>query len=159
MDTSTLINWSVYLIVGCAVFSFLGMIVDIISITSEKKKIRPGFMLLNYVNIVIDVVIRFMAIPLILVVISWVDVIIPAGSMNRPEGFFSFIAKLVAIIAIIVVSTMIKIPHMGKKNEVDRVNTRTGAILGAIIGTGYFGYVNFIDIKRMFFTYMKMFGL
>jgi len=79
--------------------------------------------------------------------------------MNRPEGFFSFICKIVVIIIIIVVAIKLKFPQIGKSNEIERVNTRTGAILGALAGTGYFIYLNLFQIKGLFFTYMKMFGL
>jgi hypothetical protein len=159
MSTGFVFVWFIYLLAGTLLFGILGLGIDVWTLHSEKRTIKIMPMLTNYMNIVLDVMVRFLSIPVALVIISWLEVFIPGGDMRNIDGFVSFILKLAAIVAVILVALKIKIPFIGTVNSVERVNTRAGIGLGAIVSTVYFFYLNFQEIRTVFNLCVKKLGI
>ncbi len=159
MSTGFVLVWFIYLLAGTVLFGMLGMAVDVWTLHSEKRTIKIQPMLTNYINIVLDVMVRFLSIPIAFILISWLEVIIPTGNMHNIDGFMSFILKLGAIVAIILLALKIKVPFIGKANSIERVNTRSGIGLGAIVSTVYFFYLNFNELKTLFNLCAKKLGI
>ncbi|MEQ8225546.1 MAG: hypothetical protein ABRQ37_24715, partial [Candidatus Eremiobacterota bacterium] len=117
MSNGFVLVWFIYLLAGTVLFGILGMAVDIWTLHSEKRTIKIQPMLTNYINIVLDIMVRFLSIPVAFILISWLEVIIPTGNMHNIDGFMSFILKLGAIVAIILLALKIKVPFIGKVNS------------------------------------------
>ncbi len=159
MNTGFVIIWFIYLLGGTVLFGIAGMAVDIWSLHSEKRTIKIQPMLTNYINIVLDVMVRFLSIPVAFILISWLEFIIPSGDMHNIDGFLSFILKLGAIVAIILVALKVKVPFIGKVNSIERANTRAGIGLGAMVSTVYFFYLNFQELRTFFNLCVKKLGI
>jgi len=159
MSIGFIAGWFLYLLAGTLLFGIIGMSVDIWTLRSERRTIKIQPMLTNYINIVMDIMVRLLSIPVTLIVISWLEILIPTGDMHNIDGFISFIFKLAAIIVVIVIALKIKVPFIGKVNSVDRINTRAGAGLGAIIATVYFFYLNFLEVRSVFNICAKKMGI
>jgi len=159
MNTGFVLVWFIYLLAGTSLLGLAGMGVDLWTLHSEKRTIKIQPMLTNYINIVLDVMVRFLSIPVVFILISWLEVIIPTGDMHNIDGFLSFILKLAAFVGIILVALKVKIPFVGKVNSIERVNTRSGVGLGAIVATVYFFYLNFQEVRMFFNLCAKKLGI
>jgi len=159
MSINLIFQWLIFLLIGTLSLGLIGLAIDIISLVRQKRRIKFLLMLTNYLDIVFEVIVRLLSIPIALVIISWVDVLVPGGSMQKVEGFFSFIIKLGIIISIIIYTIKLKIPQIAKPNEMERVATRGAVLLGSLLGTGYFCYSNLIELKSYLSYYVKMFGI
>ena len=59
MSTDFVLVWFIYLLAGTSLFGFAGLGVDLWTFHSEKRTIKLQPMLTNYMNIVLDVMVRF----------------------------------------------------------------------------------------------------
>ena len=159
MDTGFVLVWFIYLLAGTSLLGLAGMGVDLWTLHSEKRTIKIQPMLTNYINIVLDVMVRFLSIPVVFILISWLEVIIPTGDMHNIDGFLSFILKLAAFVGIILVALKVKVPFIGKVNSIERVNTRSAIGFGAIVSTVYFFYLNFHELRVFFNLCAKKLGI
>jgi hypothetical protein len=159
MSTAFVMMWFIYLLSATVVFGLLGMGLDIWTLHSDKKTINFQAVLTNYINIVLDIIVRFLSIPVAFILISWLEVIIPTGNMHNIDGFMSFILKLAAIVAVILITLKIKIPFIGKVNSVERASTRSAAGLGSIVATVYFFYLNFHELRTVVNLFAKKLGI
>jgi len=151
--------WSLYIVIGCLIGGAIGFLLDIFSICGQKKKLQIGTMLLNYFDVVILTVFRFVSLPLIIIVIGYLDTLFPTGGdmknfANAVNSFLNFLVKIVSIFIILLTFLKVKIPSIAKPNEVERVYTIIGTRLGLLVSTGYFIYGHLALFKKLLIKFL-----
>ena len=104
MDIVFICVWFIYILIGSTAGGLLGLGAEIISFYTQKKCIRISSMILNYLNIVVDVIVRLLCIPVALFAISLANVLLPSGDMHNIDGLISFMLKITTIIVIILIT-------------------------------------------------------
>jgi hypothetical protein len=150
MDTAFLAKWGFFLVLGIVIGGAIGLVIDSVSLASQRRKMKTISMLINYIDIGIEILLRFLSLPVALLAIQFLNTIVPGGPMKSLEGFGSFIVKLAVSVGILILAMTLKIPTIAKPNEMERINTRGGALLGALVATGYFCYTNIYALKQLF---------